>query len=76
MHEGRTYKSLLPIVNDDPTASSSCLGCAFDNRDESRRSTACSEYIRSTTLGYCKDLVWVEDTPEALIQYIALKLEN
>jgi hypothetical protein len=54
---------------------SACKGCAFD-RDKINNSGGCVELVRGATMPCYDNFIFIPNTPEAIADHIAQRLEN
>lgn len=70
--QGKTYRLLRATVvyAEDET---SCHGCAFDAMNE-EDGIGCAELLRGIMPACKGNMVYIEDTPEAMAEYVAERL--
>lgn len=70
--QGKQYRLLRAAVvfDDDDT---SCYGCAFDVLNE-EDGVGCAELLRGIRPACKGNMVYIEDTPEAIAEYMAERL--
>jgi hypothetical protein len=70
--QGKHYRLMRATVvyDDDDT---SCYGCAFDAMNE-EDGIGCGELLRGIVPSCKGNMVYIEDTPEAIAEYMAERL--